>query len=211
MGSKSDFVPDSFIKALQRGNLGFRAWTERQQWHMAKLIWEEGLKRREHRRREGWITIGHKELERGFGRGGFAAMNAALAVFDVSENWHYRDGRSRKQNGTKGLQAHAVGHGAQRAISQAKKKAITRLIYLDSKDEFHALKSVPNPIAAKEDDDALGVTATAWRQAKPFNKVPVDLVLMRGLYEHLTRMLKREPKPERHFLAGRGQGHCSAG
>ncbi len=102
MGSKSDFVPDSFIKALQRGNLGFKAWTERQQWHMAKLIWEEGLKRREHRRREGWITIGHKELERGFGRGGFAAMNAALAVFDVSENWHYRDGRSRKQNATRG-------------------------------------------------------------------------------------------------------------
>ena len=192
MGSKSDFVPDSFIKALQRGNLGFKAWTERQQWHMAKLIWEEGLKRREHRRREGWITIGHKELERGFGRGGFAAMNAALAVFDVSENWHYRDGRSRKQNATRGYRLMPWVMALKEQYLKPREKAITRLIYLDNKDEFHALKSVPNPIAAKEDDDALGVTATAWRQAKPFNKVPVDLVLMRGLYEHLTRMLKPE-------------------
>lgn len=44
MGSKSDFVPESFIKALQRGIGGYRKWTQKQQWRMAKLVWEEGLK-----------------------------------------------------------------------------------------------------------------------------------------------------------------------
>jgi hypothetical protein len=192
MGSKSDYVPESFIKALRRGIQGFKDWTERQQWHMAKLVWEEGLKRREHRRREGWISIGHRELERGFGRGGFKAMNAALGVFEVSANWHWRDGRPQKQNATKGYRLMQHVRELKEKYLKPRQAAVTRLIYLDGKDEFRPLKSAPNPIASKEDDDELGVTATAWRQAKPFNQVPVDLDLLRELYEHLTRMLKPE-------------------
>ena len=192
MSSKSDFVPESFIKALRRGIQGFKDWTERQQWHMAKLIWEEGLKRREHRRREGYISIGHRELERGFGRGGFKAMNAATLCFEETPNWHWRDGRPQKQNATKGYRLMPLVQELKDNYLRPRKEAITRLIYLDGKDEFRPLKSVPNPIAAKEDDDDLGVTASAWRQAKPFNQVPVDLALLRELYEHLTRMLKPE-------------------
>lgn len=192
MGSKSDYVPESFIKALRRGIQGFKEWTDKQQWHMAKLIWEEGLKRREHRRREGYISIGHRELERGFGRGGFKAMNAATACFEVSPNWHWRDGRPKKQNATKGYRLMPLVRELKEKYLKPRKEAIERLIYLDGKDEFRPLKSVPHPIAAKEDDDDLGVTASAWRQAKPFNQVPVDLDLLRELYEHLTRMLKPE-------------------
>lgn len=192
MGSKSDFVPESFIKALQRGIGGYRKWTQKQQWRMAKLVWEEGLKRREHRRREGWITIGHRELERGFGRGGFEAMNAALSIFEVSPNWHWRNGRPEKQNATKGYRLMPLVRELKEKYLKPRREAVTRLIYLDGKDEFRSLKSVPNPIAAKEDDDELGVTATAWRKAKPFNRVPVDLDLLRELHEHLTRMLRPE-------------------
>lgn len=192
MGSKSDFVPEDFIKALQRGIRGFKDWTERQQWHMAKLIWQEGLKRREHRRLEGYISIGHRELERGFGRGGFKRMNEATLCFDVSPNWNWQDGRPQKQNATKGYKLTQHVQRLKEKYLKPRKEAITRLIYLDRKDRFHPLKSVPNPIAAKEDDDELGVTATAWRKAKPFNQVPVDLDLLRELYEHLTRMLKPE-------------------
>ena len=192
MGSKSDFVPEDFIKALQRGIRGFKDWTERQQWHMAKLIWQEGLKRREHRRLEGYISIGHRELERGFGRGGFKRMNEATLCFDVSPNWNWQDGRPQRQNATKGYKLTQHVQRLKEKYLKPRKEAITRLIYLDGKDRFHPLKSVPNAIAAKEDDDDLGVTATAWRQAKPFNQVPVDLDLLRELYDHLTRMLKPE-------------------
>ena len=191
-GKKSDALLESFIRALQRGIPGYSKWKPKQQWHMAQLIWEEGLKRREHRRRDGWITIGYKELERGFGRGGFEAMNAALQVFEVSPNWHWREGRPEKQNATKGYRLMPMVRELKERYLKPRKDAITRLIYLDGKDEFKPLKSVPNPIAAKEDDDELGVTATAWRNAKPFNKVPVDLDLLRELYEYLPRMLKPE-------------------
>jgi len=46
MGNKSDFVPESFIKALQKGVPGFKRCSDKRQWYMAKLVWEEGLKRR---------------------------------------------------------------------------------------------------------------------------------------------------------------------
>lgn len=190
MGTKSDFLPESFIKALQRDVQGFRNWPPKHQYLMAKLIWEAGLKRREHRRMEHHISIGYRELQRWFGRGGFDAMNTATACFEVSTNWFWREGRSSKQNSTKGYKLTQHLENLKEKYLKPKKEAVTRLIYLDAKDDFRPLRSVPNPIAAKQDDDDLGVTATAWRQAKPFNRVPVDLDLLRELYEYLTRMLK---------------------
>lgn len=193
MSSKSQYIPEDFIKALSRGIKGFKTWGDRQQWHMAKLIWEVGLKRREHRGMDGYISIGYRELEQGFGRGGFKAMNAAIQCFEVSPNWLWREERPQNQNTTKGYKLMPHVQQLKEKYLKPRQKAITSLIYLDGKGDFCPLKSVPNPIAAKQDDDdLLGVTATAWRQVRPFNKVPVDLDLLRQLYEQLTRMLKPE-------------------
>mgnify|MGYP003377409243 CR=1 FL=1 len=192
MSSKSETHLESFIKALRRGIKGYADYPEKYQGSMAKLIWEEGLNRREHRRRDGWITIGYKELERGFGRNGFKAMNTALGIFEVSSNWHWRGGRPQKQNATKGYRLMPLVQELKAKYLKPRLDRMEKLIYLDGKDEFRPLKSVPNPIAAKEGDDELGVTATAWRNAKPFNKIPVDLNLLKELYEYLTRMRKPE-------------------
>ena len=190
MSRKGDFVPESFIKALQKGIKGYQDWSEKQQWHMAKLVWEEGLKRREHRRKDGHITIGYQELERHFGRGGFAKMNTALDIFDATTNWHWREGSQSKRNATRAYRLTDHVSTLKEQYLKPRKDALTRLIYLDNRDGFRALKSAPNSIAAKEDDDDFGVTATAWRNAKPINRIPVDLNLLKELYEYLGRMLK---------------------
>lgn len=54
------------------------------------------------------------------------------------------------------------------------------------------LNKGPNWIDAHSDmlniHESAGVTATAWKEAKPFNKIPVDLDKMRELHQHLERM-----------------------
>lgn len=193
---KSDFVPESFIRALQKGIHGFRMWPERYQWHITKLVWEEGLRRRTHRLKDGYMTVGYKELENSFGRGGFAKMNAALGIFEVTPNWHWQAGRANSQNATKAYKLSPKASELKERYLKPRRDAVTRLIYLDSKDAFVPLKSAPKPIAAKVDDDPLGVTATAWRNAKIFNKVPVDLDLLRELHAYLVRMLRPENLPQ---------------
>jgi hypothetical protein len=139
------------------------------------------------------MTIGYQELEAKFGRTGFKAMNDALHVFEVSENWHSPLGRNGKQTATKRYQ---LSHRVQELKAKYLKPRLNlaeKLVYLDSKDEMRPLKSVLNPIAAKEQDgDALGVTATAWRNAKVFSKVPVDLDRLKELYYYLEKLRKPE-------------------
>lgn len=184
MSSKSDFVPETFIKALQRGVQGYKEWPPHKQWEMAKLVWEAGMKRREHKLHDGYITVSHTELYRKFGkgRGGFEAMNNALGVFEVTPNWHKDDGL------TKGYRLAPAVKALKEKYLKPGRESITRLIYLDSKSEMRPLKSIPKPIAAKEDDDDLGITASAWRDTKIETLVPVDLDMLRELYGRLSLM-----------------------
>lgn len=184
MSSKSDFVPESFIKALRRGIKGYKEWPEHRQWQMAKLVWEAGMKRRAHKLHDGYIAISHTELYSNFGRGrgGFEAMNEALGVFEVTPNWHKDDAL------TKGYRLAPAVKALKEKYLQPGRESITRLIYLDGKSAMRPLKSLPKPIAAKEDDDDLGVTASAWRNIKIETLVPVDLDMLRELYGRLSLM-----------------------
>lgn len=192
MAAKSYFASASFIKALCKGIAGYRFLNDRQQFHFAQLIWEEGIKRRVHKTREGYISIGHRELERRFGRGRFKAINEELGIFETTPNWYHNAHRTARQNSTKGYRLSPQVQAVKDRYLKPRADAVTRLVYLDSKDDLKTLKSVPEPIASKEYDDPLGVTATAWRDAKPFNRVPVDLELLRELDHTLNWLLRPE-------------------
>ncbi len=99
MGNRHEFLPESFIEAFQQGIPGFGKLSERHQFHLAKLIWEDGLKHRRHKDYPGHMCIGYKELERRFGRGKFDSINSTLGVFEVSTNWHWH-GQGDKSNAT---------------------------------------------------------------------------------------------------------------
>lgn len=175
MGVRDYWVPESFILTLEKGVKGFRALSTKHKARMAFYVWVAGTSRRRHKKEDGYMSIGYMDLEKGFGRGGFKAINDALNIFDVTANW------SKSKKLTKGFKpTEQVQLVKDKYLAQAIPK-ITRLITLDGQ----AMRSLPEAVASKDLDD---VTATAWKEAKPFNNIPVDLDKMMELQAHLERM-----------------------
>ena len=175
MGTRDYSVPESFIQTLEKGVKGFKALSTKHKARMAFYVWESGTNKSKHKKEEGYMSIGYMDLEKSFGRAGFKAINDALNIFDVTANW------SQLKNLTKGYKlTEQVQKVKDKYIADARPK-ITRLITLDGQ----VMRSLPNAIASKDFDD---VTATAWKEAKPFNKIPVDLLKMKELQAHLERM-----------------------
>lgn len=174
MGVRDYFVPESFIKAIGKGIKGFKDLSAAHQARAAHYVWIAGSNRRKHKKEEG-MSIGYMDLERGFGRGGFKVMNDALNIFDVSANWSQLKKLTKSYELTEQVQAIKDKY-----IAQTDKK-LTQLITLDGK----AMRSLPDAIASKDLDE---VTATAWKEAKPFNNIPVNLEKMLELQAHLEKM-----------------------
>ena len=56
-----------------------------------------------------------------------------------------------------------------------------------------ALRALPQPVAAKtKNSNNQEITATAWKDAKPLNKIPVDMEILRALYTHLQHMMQQD-------------------
>ena len=175
MGVRDYWVPESFIDANRKGIKGFINLSQKHQVRLAFYIWIAGTSRRRHKKEEGFMSIGHMDLEKAFGRGGFEKINNALNIFEVTKQWWW----SKKL--TKAYKPRELVQTVKdKYLAQVRPK-ITRLITLDGQ----AIRTLPDAIAAKDLD---GVTATAWKEAKPFNSIPVDLDKMRELYEHLKHM-----------------------
>lgn len=179
MGVRDYWVLESFIQTLAKNVKGYKTLSTSHRAKMAFYIWIAGTSRREHKKEDGYMSIGYMDLERGFGRRGFKAINDALNIFDVTPNW------SQAEKLTKGYRlTEQVKIIKNKYISEAGKK-ISRLITLDGK----AMHSLPEAIASKDLDN---VTATAWKEAKPLNNIPVDLEKMKELQAHLDRMVHKK-------------------
>lgn len=175
MGVRDYWVPESFIQTLSKSVKGFKTLSTKHKARMAFYVWVAGTSRRRHKKEDGYMSIGYMDLEKGFGRGGFKIINDALNIFDVTANW------SKSKKLTKGFKpTEQVQIVKDKYLAQAIPK-ITRLITLDGQ----AMRSLPEAVASKDLDD---VTATAWKEAKPFNNIPVDLDKMMELQAHLERM-----------------------
>lgn len=188
MGNRHEFVPESFIKALQAGISGFGNLSERHQFHLAKLVWEEGLKHRRHKKYPECMSIGYLELARRFGRGSFDVINTKLGLFEASPNWYWQGSQDQK-NATRWYTLTPSARATKDDYLHASSCAEDRLLYLDGIGSLKVLRSVPGSIAAKVDDDPDGITATAWRGCQITNRVPVNIEQLRILQAQLAKML----------------------
>jgi len=171
----ADAVLESFIKRLRRDLPKFRTLTQKEQSNLAGLIWETGSSRRKHRGNPEYTSISYKELGQRFGRGRFDEINSICIAFDVSPNWSYAKGETRKFKLADEAQKIKSSY-----LNQGKAR-LSSLIRADGK----RMRSLPEAIAAK---DLKGVTATAKRKARVLNKCPVDIRLMRQLHSILEKL-----------------------
>ena len=172
MGVRDYWVPESFIHALGKDIKGFNNLSQPYQAKMAFYIWIAGTSRRRHKKEEGCMSIGYMDLEKAFGRSGFNEINNALNIFEVTKNWWWSRNLTRAYKLTEPVQAVKDKYLAR------VKQNITRLITLDGQ----VMRTLPSAIASKDLD---GVTATAWKEAKPFNSIPVDLDKLREFHQYL--------------------------
>ena len=175
MGVRDYCVPESFIQTLDKGVKGFKALSTKHRARMAFYVWVAGTSRRKHKKEDGYMSIGYMDLEKSFGRAGFKAINDDLNIFDVTANW------SQVKKLTRGFKLTEQVQKVKDKYTAAARPKITRLITLDGQ----VMRSLPEAVASKDLDD---VTATAWKEAKLFNNIPVDLDKMMELQALLERM-----------------------
>ena len=83
MGVRDYWVPESFIAATRKNMKDFDKLSHKHQARLAFYIWIAGTSRRRHKKEEGCMSIGHMDLEKAFGRGGFDKINNTLNIFEV--------------------------------------------------------------------------------------------------------------------------------
>ena len=174
---RDTYALKSFINALGRGVPSFNKLSLVHQTRMAHLVWHSDNKRRAHKKHEKHMSITYQELATGFGRGGFKLINDALNIFTVTSNW------SQSEKQTKGYKLSLPVQDIKEKYLAKTRAKIERLITADG----NAMQTLPNSMASKGLD---GVTATAWRETKLLNAIPVDLEKMKELHTLLERMSK---------------------
>jgi len=185
MATRDDYAPEGLIKILRRGIRGYRALPAKHQQRLARLIWLHGVwyKQHKHPKWDDYMSITWQKLERNFGRGGFNAINESLHLFEVTPNWYMARGQ------TKGYKLTPRVAEIKERYLKPRGRALTQLI--DS--EGRALRTLPQPVAAKtRNSNGQEITATAWANAKPLNKIPVDMDTLRAVYTHLQRMMQQD-------------------
>ncbi len=201
MGTMHEYVPESFIKTLEADLPGFGNLTQRHQFHLAKLVWESGLKHREHRKHDECMSIGYKELERRFGRDKFDPINNAIRIFDVSPNWDWKCERDKNGNATRHYELTPAAKMAKEGYLMSPLTGEDRLVYLENNATLKTLRSVPVAISSKINDEPNGVTASVWRGCKVTNRVPIDLDRLHILREQLLRMMSNQWQGDLFFNA----------
>jgi hypothetical protein len=179
MGDRDYQVPESFIKAMSRNVKGFSRLSDKHQVRMAYYIWIAGLNRRQHKMFDGAMSIGYRELEKAFGRGRFKEINNRLQIFEVDDQWWYSKGATK---------AYRLSESVQEAKDKylaSKRQTTSRMMSVDGK----SVTTLQRAIAAKDFDN---VTKTAWKNAKVWNNVPVNLEAMKDMQDHLYQMRSKK-------------------
>lgn len=147
---------------------------------MAVLIWQFGSKRRQHKRADECMAIGYKEIQKKFGRTGFASMNDALGIFEVTPNWSVEYSETKGYKLTEKVKTIKDGY----LIPDV--NHTTNMLYSDNSGKFKLLKTLLEPIASRENDDPVAVSATAWRGMKVQNRTPVCIPSLMFLHKCLN-------------------------
>jgi hypothetical protein len=169
------YFPADFLAVLWEARPALRSEEPAIQAGFAYLAWVAPMKRRRHRKWEGYAFVSHKEVERRFGRGNLIRANKRVSLFEIIEQWSVGDGHSR------GYRLAPDVHAAVDCYNSRVDDALIPLLWADGR----RLRTAPRAIASKNAD---GITARAWRNAKVQNLTPVDRDRLFALRAHYRRM-----------------------
>jgi len=180
------------LNHLRKNIPGFKRETHRFQHALAVMVWMGRARRRKHPHFDGAMSFGYQELDEWFGRDQFEAVNARLAFFTVSEDWHYKlPGSVRTDdNYTKGYWFTEPVQATRDKYLNRNWRAATRLLFIEGQ-RLKAQKTLSAPFSST---DTLGKAARisqAAKEAKELRHVPVHLDNLQRLRRWLTSLKKQ--------------------
>jgi hypothetical protein len=147
---------------------------------LAYLVWVSPARSRQHKEREGYMSISYQELDQRFGRGRFSSLNEHLGIFSVTANWSHAQALTR---------GYKLAQDLEEAVStwlsgwRRRMRKVNRiLVGLDGRK----LHQIPQAVAAK---DSKGITAKTWGRAAVKRFVPVDVPRLSRYCGKLKRMV----------------------
>lgn len=166
---------EAFLRYLARHLPGFKQQPEEVRLALCGMIYEAPTRYRAHSHHEGYSRFTWQELEQSFGRGGFAAINDKLGLFEVlkdggREDWSMVEGRTKAY-----MLTEQVATIRESFLKGCFRRGATKLLTQDGK----YLQSLPaSAMAAKNKD---GQNRRGFLNLPVTTLVPVKLVQVKKL------------------------------
>ena len=164
-----------FLRYLARYLPGFKQYPEEVRLALCGMIYEAPTRYREHSHHEVYSRFTWQELEQSFGRGGFAAINESLGLFEVlkdggREDWSMVEGRTKAY-----MLTEQVATLREKYLEGVFRRGATKLLTQDGK----YLQSLPaSALAAKNKN---GQNRRGFLNLPVTTLVPVKLVQVKKL------------------------------
>ena len=187
MAKIDELLSEVFLMFLRKKVPGFAAEPEPHQWTLAQMVWNSGTnKHMEHTHFDGAMSLAYQALDKAFGRGGFAAINKRLELFEVSPSYYF----ASKNGYTKGYWLSEAGRKAHDAYMRRHWRSATSLLHLHG-TKLREARTLPEAIAST---DTNGKTLSAessalWRRGKSLNLIPINLDTLKRLRKWLEWLL----------------------
>lgn len=161
---------EAFLRYLARHLPGFKQYPKEVRMALCGMIYEAPTRYRAHSHHEGYSRFTWQELEQSFGRGGFAAINESLGMFEVLKDWSKVEGRTKPY-----MLTEQVSTIRENFLKGCFRRGATRLLTQDGK----YLQSLPaSALAAKNKD---GQNRRGFQGLPVTTLVPVKLVQVKKL------------------------------
>ena len=167
---------EAFLRYLARHLPGFKRQPKEVRLALCGMIYEAPTRYRAHSHHEGYSRFTWQELKQSFGRGGFAAINESLGLFEVlqdeggREDWSLVEGRTKAY-----MLTEQVATLRENFLKGCFRRGATKLLTQDGK----YLQSLPaSAMAAKNKD---GQNRRGFQGLPVTTLVPVKLVQVKKL------------------------------
>jgi hypothetical protein len=166
---------EAFLRYLVRHLPGFKQQPKEVRLALCGMIYEAPTRYRAHSHHEGYSRFTWQELEQSFGRGGFAAINEDLGLFEVlkeggRDDWTMVEGRTKAY-----MLTERVATIRENFLAGCFRRGATKLLTQDGK----YLQSLPaSAMAAKNKD---GQNRRGFQGLPVTTLVPVKLVQVKKL------------------------------
>jgi hypothetical protein len=174
---------EAFLRYLGRYLPGFKDQAKDVRMALCGMIYEAPTRYRAHSHHEGYSRFTWQELERSFGRKGFATINQSLGLFEVlhdagREDWSVVEGRTKAY-----MLTEKVASIREQFLKGCFRRNATKLLTQDGKE----LQSLPvSAMAAKNKD---GQNRRGFQNLLVTTLVPVNLVQVKKLMVNIEARL----------------------